>query len=144
MLWPCAAGAGAVEGSNASFVVRHPLLYNFGLFSFARAPPPARGGGGPRRGPLDVQRKRQMEVAIHPDFPWHWRIAVARFANIRGRWWCGIVVPHDWTGEVEWFPKKVTIAADENEGILAPNGETVVVKGVQMKQTVLIVAPRMA
>ena len=83
-----------------------PLLgasgdYDFGLFFFARAPPPARGGGGPRRGPLDVQRKRQMEVAIHPDFPWHWRIAVARFASIRGRWWCGVVVPHDWTGEVE-------------------------------------------
>ena len=58
--------------------------------------PSIKGGKG-----IIVQRKRQMEVAINPDFPRHRRIAVARFASIRGRWWCGVVVPHDWTGEVE-------------------------------------------
>ena len=33
-------------------------------------------------------------------------------------------VPHYWTGEVEKLPKKVTITADENDGIRAPkNGD---------------------
>ena len=34
------------------------------------------------------------------------------------------MVPDDWTGEVEEFPKKVTIEADKNEGMLAPNGHS--------------------
>ena len=34
------------------------------------------------------------------------------------------MVPDDWTGEVEEFPKKVTIAVDKNEGMLAPNGHS--------------------
>ena len=33
------------------------------------------------------------------------------------------MVPHDWTGEVEKLPKEVAIAADENDGIRAPNGD---------------------
>ena len=36
----------------------------------------------------------------------------------------GVVVPDDWTGEVEKFPKKVTIEADKDEGMLAPNGHS--------------------
>ena len=43
--------------------------------------PSIKGGKG-----IIVQRKRQMEVAINPDFLRHWRIAVARFASIEGRW----------------------------------------------------------
>ena len=34
------------------------------------------------------------------------------------------MVPDDWTGEVEKFPKKVTIEADKDEGMLAPNGHS--------------------
>ena len=34
------------------------------------------------------------------------------------------MVPDDWTGEVEEFPKKVTIAADKNEAMLSPNGDS--------------------
>ena len=50
------------------------------------------------------------------------------------------MVPHDWTGEVEKPPKEVAIAADENDGIYGHPTETVVVIGVQMKQTILTVA----
>ena len=34
------------------------------------------------------------------------------------------MVPDDWTGEVENFPKEVTIEAEKNEGMLAPNGHS--------------------
>ena len=53
------------------------------------------------------------------------------------------MVPHGWTGEVEKLPKEVTIAADKNDGIRAPNGNGGVI-GVQMKQTVLTVVLVMA
>ena len=34
------------------------------------------------------------------------------------------MVPDDLTGEVENFPKEVTIEAEKNEGMLAPNGHS--------------------
>ena len=49
---PADGGLTLFPASLYCFLVRRLLLYNFGLFSFARAPPPAKGGRGPRRGPL--------------------------------------------------------------------------------------------
>ena len=89
---------------------------------------------GPLLGSKNVSAYPWVVAALRRT--WHIHgTAVTRFANIRRRRWCGMVVPHDWTGEVEKLPKKVTITADETMSYGHPRTETVVVIGVQRKQT---------
>ena len=68
---PADGGLTIFLASLYCFVVRRLLLYDSGLFSVARAPPPSRGGRGPRRGPLvarftgALQQPQPGAIATH-------------------------------------------------------------------------------